>query len=243
MRFAILVLLPTAVLAACRGGGGEPGATLSPSPAAAPASPTPTAAASPGAPGEVDVRDLLLRADEVPTALARLGEPFVATGDEFAEDYLGPDAEGDVTQKQVKAWEVIGVAAFYAAPPTGSGTAADLFAMQVTLSETEGGAAAFLSYNTNAIEGAIETEETDQGRDVLTLMEVSEPVVGQDSATFYYVSEDRDNGIRFEGYVVFFRRDRAVALIQVQAPEGNVTLEQVTGLAEKLDGRIQEGLQ
>lgn len=70
-----------------------------------------------------------------------------------------------------------------------------------------------------------------------------EESIGEESRIVYYISAVPDDQVRLERYQLVFRRGRAVAYVEVTAPEGNVTLEQVIDLAEKLDGRIREGLE
>ena len=89
---------------------------------------------------------------------------------------------------------------------------------------------------------AVEQSEAQPGFDVLEYQEPDESI-GEESRIVVYISIAPDDQVRLENYRLVFRRGRAVALIEVTAPEGNVTLEQVIDLAETLDGRIQEGLQ
>ncbi len=80
------------------------------------------------------------------------------------------------------------------------------------------------------------------GLDVLEYEELAEPSFGDQYRMVQYVSQDPDEQVRLENYWLFFRRDRVTAFVQIRAPEGNLTLIQVTELAANLDSRIQDGL-
>lgn len=219
------------------------------------AGPSPTGAAtrlpSPAA-GEVDIRDLLLRAGDVPPGLAEPGqlpEPLVQTAQEFTEGVLtGEDrleAQPTVTEEQVAAWGVVASATqAYSGPEPYPARGARLMVTTVVLHDRVNGAAAFLPLAQTALDREVIEEYLAQpGFDILEYRELAEPMLGEGSKMVYYVSVSPDDQVRLEYYDLVFRRDRVVAHVQVSAPEGNVTLEQVIALASALDGRIEDGLQ
>ncbi|MBI1886728.1 MAG: hypothetical protein HYS09_10530 [Chloroflexi bacterium] len=240
MRYVIPLVALLALLAACGGGAGPPQGTPTPSRAAAPGSPIPTASASPGAPGEVDVRDLALRPQDVPGELGQLGRPQVFTAEEFFADQL---TSGEITEADIADWGVLSAALqVYNSPPQPyPAEGAQLMAASVVLHGTADGAEAFLAVAREDLDRSrVEELEAFPGRELLEYQDLAVDQLPGDEARFIrYVS---DGAARLEAYEVIFRRDRVSAHVQVRAPEGNVSLEQVVGIAQALDSRIQDGL-
>lgn len=241
MRYSMLAIALLALLTLACGGGGS--AKPAPTSTSARATVRPTATPGPAA-REVDVRDLLLRPEDVPPGLGQLSEPSLQTAEEFRRQALSPDqlqAVGTVMADDVAAWGVLGAA-------TQSGSSSDqypasgaqLITVGVVLCDGETGATTLLPVNTRGQDrAAVEEYEAFPGRDVLQYEELSEPSFGDESRLVRYVSGSKDDPVELETYYLVFRRNRVVAGLQVRAPEGNVTLEQPSALAKALDKRIQ----
>lgn len=207
----------------------------------------PTATAEP-ATGEVDVRDLLLLPEDVPPELGQLSSPIVQMAQEITEGILNPEEQleaiGTVTLEEAMAWGVVSSATqFHNSRGQYPTEGAQHIVVSVTLTDAVAGATALFPFTTRILKReAVAEYEAYPGRSVVEYEELAEPTIGEESRMVHFISVDLDEPVRLEHYQLVFRRDRVVSLIQVRSPEGNVTLEQVTDLADKLDGRIQDGL-
>ncbi len=190
---------------------------------------------------DVNIRDLVLRPEDVPPELGTLGEPMILTAEEmFAE---GLEA-GEVTQQDIAASDLVGGAfQVYNGPARypDQGVSFMVISVQV-LGSVDGAGTFYAAAESGQNQRQVEEYEAFPGRDVFEYEELGELSIGDQSEMIRYVSQDPDDQVRLEHYWLVFRRDRVTASFQVRAPEGNVTLDQVTELAEKLDGRIQDGL-
>lgn len=241
MRYIIVLISFIALVAfACGGDGDEqqPTAT-SPSPPAATGQPSPPA-------GELDMRDLMLRPEDVPLELGQLQELPLGTAQEVLEEAFGLadrlDA-GEITEQEVAAWQLQSAAMqVYNSAKQYPAQGAQFMLSTVVLHGDIEAAAIFLAFAEGDLDrSAVEEYEAFPGREVIQYEELDEPTFGDESRVIHFTS-DADTEPRLENYQLVFRHDRAVALLWVRAPEGNVTLEQVEAIASKLEGRIREAL-
>ncbi len=221
MRYTIVLISLIALLViACGGAGGkQPTSTVDLRDTQAPSEAQ-----------AVDIGDLLLRPEDVPPGLGQLSEPVVG-GEE-------PSAEQRATFGIVNA-------AFqaYVGPGPYPERAARFMQASVALARADDGAKAlFAATKADLDRQSIEGYEAQPGFDVLEYHEVSDLAPGDESRTVRYISENPGDAVRLETYWFVFRRQRAVAALQIKAREGIVGLEQVRTIAANFDRRIQEGL-
>ncbi|MBI1885222.1 MAG: hypothetical protein HYS09_02735 [Chloroflexi bacterium] len=247
MQYRILLVCAFVVLGvACEQGTEAPQTTGTPTgvPTQTPAA-TATGQASPPADGEADVRDLLLRSQDVPAGLIPAdAEPGLASGEAFSAEMFFADqlASGAITQSDVDSWGTISAAtqAYNGAgrlPRSG----VEFLQVTVVLHTEAGGAGAFFDFpGTIPTRSEIEDVEASPGRTVVSFEELSEPAFGDASELLHFVSSDPDEEDQAETYWFFMRRERVVGSIQIRALEGLVTLEQVAAIANNLDVRVEQ---
>lgn len=207
---------------------------------AAPASPAPTSTTtgqpSPTA-GEIDLASLALGPDDVPVAIARFAAPVLTTAQEAIDAGEFTRSDVDASGLQSTAVQV------YNGPGPYPEQGARFAQVALYLHADAAGAAAFLTkLRAEFSREAVERQEAGPGRNLLDYQELSEPAFGDESYAGTYVSRDPDDTVRLEAYLIVFRRGRVTAAILVQAPEGNVTLDQLAGIADVLDSRIEVAL-
>lgn len=232
MRHVIVLSSLIALLAlAC--GGGKPEAPSAPTATSASATERPSTPAA-----QLDARDLLLKAEDVPAGLAQLGDPQPQSAEELFAD------QPDLTQDKIAGWGVSGGATqVYNATQPYPDQGARFLLVRVILTDATDGAALLYGYTNDSLNrNNAEQYEAQPGRALLEYADVSASPTGDASRMVRYISKDPDETVRLETYQLVFRRGGVVALLWIAAPEGNVTQDQVAGLARKLDQRIQAGL-
>ncbi len=186
---------------------------------------------------DIDISDLMLTADDVPSDVGSIGEPMLLSAEQFVQNALDG---GQYTADEIRAWGVVANAVqFYNSSQPFPARGAQYILISVTITDSPTRMAALFPAARNALSrDAVEKDEAYPGRDVLEYEQLRGLSIGDEASGVHYISADPDDPVRFETHWVLFYRGRVAAAIQLRAPEGNVSLDEVVALAEKVASRI-----